>query len=60
MDIFIGLEVDCQMIYLQKGSLPISLLKSFACTSATLSLAIVIIKQFTFASQLRASYLHLH
>lgn len=60
MDIFIGLEANCQMIYLQKDSLPISLLKNFTCTSATLSLAIVIIKQFTFVWQLWASYLHLY
>lgn len=56
MDIFIALEVDCQMIYLQKDSWPISLLKNFARTSDILSLAIVIIKQFTFAWQVPASY----
>lgn len=55
MDIFIGLEVDCQMIYLQKDIWPISSLKDFACTSDTLSLAIVI-KWFTFAWQLPVSY----
>lgn len=51
MNIFLGLEVDCQMIYLQKDSWPISLLKNFACTSDILSLAIVIIKQLPLPSK---------
>lgn len=57
MDIFIGLGVDCQIIFLQKDSRLISLLKNFVCTSDILCLAIVIMKQFTFAWQVPARYL---
>lgn len=54
MDIFIDLEVDGQIILLQKDSRLISLLKNFVCTSDILHLAIVIMKQFTFAWQVTA------
>lgn len=54
MDIFIGLQVDGQIILLQKESRLISLLKNFVCTSDILHLAIVIMKQLTFAWQVTA------